>query len=77
MIATEVFVTIVKWGEDTQTPARCLCRKETRFIQYQQKYGHDCVCMEKKRVESMDVNNTYMTLNTENNVHTDGRYHRN
>lgn len=24
----------------------------------------------------MDVNNTYMILNTENNVHTDGKYHK-
>ena len=47
MIATQVI--IVKQREDTQTPAQRICRKETRFIQYQQKYGHDCVCMEKKR----------------------------
>lgn len=34
-----------------------------------------CVCMEEK--ESMDVNNTYMTLNTETNVRIDGKHHEN
>lgn len=51
------------------------CIEKKHFIQYVQTYRSVCVYMEEK--ESMDVNYTYMTLNTENNVHIDGKYHKN